>query len=115
MHEYSLTLNLIETVEEERIKNNAKKIKKISLKIGKFSGVETILISHSFEILKKEREPFKEAELQIEFEDAEVKCKNCGNLFKPDDFPFICPNCENIYNEIIKGFDIIIEKIEMEI
>jgi len=115
MHEYSLTLNLIEIVDEERIKNNAKKIKKISLKIGKFSGVEEILISHCFEILKKEKEPFKEAELQIEVENPEVKCKNCGNIFEPIDFPFICPNCGNIYSEIVKGLDIIIEKIEMEI
>ncbi len=115
MHEYSLTLNLIETLDEERIKNNAKKLKKISLKIGKFSGVEPILIFHCFEILKKEKEEFKEAELQIEIENPQVKCKNCGNVFEPEDFPFICPNCGNIYNEMIKGFDIIIEKIEMEI
>lgn len=115
MHEYSLTLNLFEIAEEESKKNNAKKITKIKLRIGKFSGVEPILVLHSFEILKKGRKIFEDAVLEIENEKTELKCTDCGKIFVSEDFPFICPECGNIYNEIIKGSDIIIEKIEMEI
>lgn len=115
MHEYSLTLNLFEIAEEEGKKNNAKKITKIKLRIGKFSGVEPVLISHSFEILKKEKKIFEDAILEIEKEEIELKCKNCGKIFSCEDFPFICPECKNIYNEVIKGSDIIIERIEMEV
>ncbi|MEO0232211.1 MAG: hydrogenase maturation nickel metallochaperone HypA [candidate division WOR-3 bacterium] len=115
MHEYSLTLNLLEIVEEEGKKNNAKKITKIKLKIGKFSGVEPLLISHSFEILKKGKKLFEDAILEIEREEPELRCTNCGKIFTSLDFPFICPECGNIYNEMIKGSDMIIERIEMEI
>lgn len=115
MHEYSLALNLIETVEGEGIKRNAKKIERILLKVGKFSGVEPLLLSHSFEILKKENERLKNAILEIEVENPEIKCKNCGKIFESEDFPFICPECGNPFTEMMKGSDIIIEKIEMEI
>lgn len=115
MHEYSLVLNLIETVEGEGIKRNAKKIERILLKVGRFSGVEPLLLSHSFEILKKENERLKNAILEIEVENPEIKCKNCGKIFESEDFPFICPECGNPFTEMMKGSDIIIEKIEMEI
>lgn len=115
MHEYSLTLNLLDIAEEEGKKNNAKKIIKIKLKVGKFSGVEPILLSHSFEILKKTKKIFEEAILEIEKEEPLLRCTSCGKIFTSEDFPFICPECGNIYNELIKGSDIIIEKIEMEI
>ncbi len=115
MHEYSLTLNLLDIVEEKGKKNNAKKIIKVKLKIGKFSGVEPILISHSFEILKRERKILEDAILEIEKEETELKCKNCGKIFSCEDFPFVCPECGNIESEITKGSDMIIERIEMEI
>lgn len=115
MHEYSLALNLIEVVLEEGEKRNAKKIDRIVLKVGKLSGVETVLLSHSFEILKRENEKLKDAILEIDLEQPLMKCKNCNNIFTSEDFPFICPKCGNIFTEMIKGSDIIIEKIEMEI
>ncbi len=115
MHEYSLTLSLIETVEGEGLKRNAKKIKRIVLKVGKFSGVEPILLSHSFEILKKEKDQFKNTTLEIDIENPKMECKNCSRIFESDDFPFICPECGNPFTDMVKGSDIIIEKIEMEV
>jgi|Deesub1362A_J573_1020465.scaffolds.fasta_scaffold00007_224 hydrogenase nickel incorporation protein HypA/HybF len=115
MHEYSLALSLIETVEGEGLKRNASKIERIVLKVGKFSGVEPILLSHSFEILKKEKEWFKNTVLEIDIENPEMKCRNCDGIFKSDDFPFICPECGNPFTDMVKGSDIVIEKIEMEI
>ena len=115
MHEYSLALTLIETLEGEGLKRKAKKIERVILKVGKFSGVEPLLLSHSFDILKKERDKLKNTTLEIEIENPESKCKNCGKIFKSENFPFICPECGNPFTEMVKGADIIIEKIEMEI
>lgn len=65
MHEYSIVQSLIEQCEEHGRANHAEKITRVTVKIGRYSGVETDLLTRAFDTFK-ESTLVQEASLLIE-------------------------------------------------
>ncbi|MEN3046867.1 MAG: hydrogenase maturation nickel metallochaperone HypA [Candidatus Hydrothermales bacterium] len=112
MHEYSLATNLIEILREEKKKRNIKKILKVELEFGKLASAEPLIFKEIFDIIKKDTE-FEETELIIDLIEPEVKCLNCEKDFKADTFPFLCPYCENMGGELLRGDKITMKSLEI--
>jgi len=112
MHEYFIVQNIIKTVEE--ILNNYpdKKVVKIVLVIGKFSGVEPDLLKTALEFFKKGT-PLEDAEIFLELTDLKIKCKECKKEFFRDKWNVICPYCQSLNTEVIQGEEMILKTLEL--
>lgn len=114
MHETSLIQNLFDLVREQYPAETGTKILSLTLECGAFSNVEPVLLKEAFSIMKKGTE-FEPTELYIEVIPTEVRCFHCEEMYSPDDFPFVCPYCGNLGAYILRGDDLILKHIEMEV
>lgn len=91
MHEYPITLKVIQMAEEAAIAQKAKKVRKINLMVGDYCGYVGSSINLYFPIIA-ENTMCSDAELVIERIKPQLRCKSCGKpLFERQSFSFICP------------------------
>ena len=92
MHEYPITVNIIETAVKHALKNSkAKHIKvsKINLTVGSNSGISAESVLMYFDIISKNT-LCEGAEICIEKIKPKLKCNKCGRLFERKPFSFDC-------------------------
>lgn len=111
MHEVSIVQNLISIVCKKAEENNLKKINKISLKIGEFSGVLEDSLRFAFTAVSKDI-IVEDAELIIEKVEAYAKCNSCNISFKIDHFNKLCPKCSEFSDNVLSGYELYINTIE---
>ncbi|NPA04278.1 MAG: hydrogenase/urease nickel incorporation protein HypA [Epsilonproteobacteria bacterium] len=115
MHEYSIVQSLLEIIEENAKRHNARAIKKVVVKIGVLSGVEPHLLEIAFNTFK-EGTICKDALLEILIQPLVVKCKECGAIseFEVKNLFFECKECKGIDLEVLDGEEMILMSLEME-
>jgi hydrogenase nickel incorporation protein HypA/HybF len=113
MHEFFIVQNLLKTVEDYVAQYNAKKVSKLVLLIGKFSGVEPDLLQSALEFFKKGT-VLEDAEIVIEIEEFKVKCLNCGKEFSKGKWDLSCPYCGSLNTQVISGEELILKSLELE-
>ncbi len=114
MHEFSLIDNLLEIVKERVNEKAGRRVTKIFLKVGTFSGAVPELLDSAFQFLKKNTIA-EDAELFIELEKARVKCRRCQQVYESEDMDLICPYCGVWGGEVLSGEGILLERIEFEL
>lgn len=134
MHEWALAEAVIMSAIEVANKENAKKIIKITVKIGELQQIEHEIFKFALDEIKKDT-IMKEANIVIEEEEAVLKCRVCGHEWKYRDvlekleedvseaIHFVpemahvyirCPKCKSPDFEVIKGRGVWINSIEVE-
>lgn len=113
MHEYPITMRIIEISQEFAKKNNAESIKQINLVVGDYSGYVASSIELYFDIIA-EGSLAKNAKLNIERVVPKLKCNNCGNFFERKPFSFECPKCNGEGSPTEIGKEFYIKSIEIE-
>jgi hydrogenase nickel incorporation protein HypA/HybF len=114
MHEFSIVSSLLQLIEEYAQKYNAKKVYKVVVSIGRFSGIEPDLLKLAFDTFK-EQTICEEAELIIEIQELKLKCNKCGKeAVIKEKFTRQCPFCGSFDTQFIKGEDLLLKSIEME-
>lgn len=112
MHEFFIVQNIIKTVEELLINYPDKKVSKMVLVIGKFSGIEPELLKTALEFFKKGT-CLEEAEIVFELKELKFRCKNCNKKFSREKWIVICPYCQSLDTEVIEGEEMILKTIEL--
>lgn len=112
MHEFSIVQDLLHMCEKNAEQNNATKITKVEVKIGKLSGVEPHLLQTAFDTFK-EKTICDGAEFLIHHQDLVVKCIKCGLESTLEQNTFACPSCEGEV-EVLDGEDMYLMRLEME-
>ena len=113
MHELSLALNMVETLERVMLEENAHKLLSVRVEIGALSGVQKEPMSFCFPMAIKGTS-LEGAELIIDEVPLTVKCKKCGAESYPE-FPAVyCVPCGDFGVEIVFGRDFKIMNIEVE-
>lgn len=112
MHEYPITVRIIEIAEEFAKKNNAKEVLQINLVVGDYSGYVASSIELYFDIIA-EGSLCKSAKLNIERVIPKLKCNNCGQLFIRRPFSFECPACKGEGSPTEIGKEFYIKSIEI--
>ena len=74
MHEFSIVNALLEMCEKNATANDATKITRVEVKIGKLSGVEPYLLETAFDTFK-EQTICDGAELVVNLQDLVIKCQ----------------------------------------
>lgn len=110
MHELSIANNIIEIVEEEKTKANAKIISELELEIGSMSGIIVEALEFALEEAKK-NSALQQTHILYNEVMAEALCIECQNSFQVDDFFAVCPKCGSFKTDIIKGKDLKIKKL----
>jgi hydrogenase nickel incorporation protein HypA/HybF len=113
MHEFSVTRSLVELLKQEADKNNLKTVKRINIRLGKFTGFSPDSIRFYFDILKPDS-CLQEAELNFKEEPIIIKCDNCKKEIQIEEPIMICPECGNPEIELLSGREFFVESIEGE-
>ena len=114
MHELSIIEALIEQVQGEVRRSGASgRIRRLSLAIGRFSGVHCDSIRFAFELLAPGT-PLEAADLDIREPGAECRCHACDARSEITQLVFQCPACASDDVRIEDCGDIILETIELE-
>ncbi len=113
MHELAVTQNLLATVLQEAEVVKAEKISVIYLVVGELSGVVGDCIQFYFDVLKKGTIA-ETATIEFKTVPAQLKCRDCGSKFKPENESWTCPECGKQNVDIAGGRDCFIESMEVE-
>jgi hydrogenase nickel incorporation protein HypA/HybF len=113
MHELGVTESIVNIALAKAGEAQAKKVLKINLVVGELSGFVPDCIQFYFDTLSKDTVA-QGAALHFETVPAELRCRNCSTVFRPQDTLWSCPKCGSRSVEISKGRELYIESLEVE-
>ncbi len=110
MHEASLVMALGEEIARLAQEQGAKKVLRVVVSFGEWSGIEKEAFCFAFEAFKKDSPLFEETKLEIELIPAIYFCPLCQQDFTPKEAP-LCPRCK-LPGLPSKGGELEIKKVE---
>ena len=95
--------------------NTAKagRVSKINLVIGELSGIVDESVEFYFGFLGKDTIA-AQASLSFQHPPIQLRCRNCGTVFSPNNLDWTCPDCQEKKIEIVSGRECYVESIEVE-
>ena len=112
MHEMSIVMSVLDTVQDEVRKHPGSRATKIGLRIGEWSGVDQESLRFCFDSLVcSEAKP---PALEIEYLPRRNRCAACGEVFRLKDFEIVCPRCGNSPTDPVSGDEMDIAFVELE-
>ncbi len=113
MHELSIVMNILETVEETAKKHQASVVHEIEMAVGILSGVEFDALDFAFENSPKPA-LLQNVKFVVHKIQPMAKCLDCGNEFSTDQYSTPCTKCSSIKTEIIRGNELKIQSFKMD-
>jgi hydrogenase nickel incorporation protein HypA/HybF len=110
MHEYSIAYDLYATARKAAIENNASKVKRISVEVGKMAMVNPDQVIFLFDTVKEDDPLFEKTELVCTEIPPQTTC-TCG--YSGQEI-YICPGCGAL-PKMIKGREIVVTNVEIEV
>ena len=113
MHELGVTENIVNIALAKAGEAQASKVIRINLVVGELAGFVPDCIQFYFDSLSKDTVA-QGAILHFESVPAELRCRDCSTIFRPQDTLWACPKCKGRSVEILKGRELYIESLEVE-
>jgi len=113
MHEMSIAQSLVDILQDEMVKNNARALKSVKLNIGKLSAIVPEALSFCFEIIVSGTD-MEGAKLMMEIIPLKGVCLDCEQVFEIEDYAFSCPYCNGPNIKTIAGQDLSIVEMEVD-
>lgn len=113
MHEYSIVQALLTQCEEHALANDATRITRVEVKIGRLSGVEPHLLQMAFDTFK-EKTLCEGAELVLLVQSVVITCKACGAVSTLEELHYRCSQCGSLEVETTDGEGMYLMRLEME-
>jgi hydrogenase nickel incorporation protein HypA/HybF len=113
MHELSIAQDMLNIALQTAEQQGAKRIVALYAKIGEWSTIEPDALDFAFEVLRRDTIA-AEAVLHIERIPLACTCKNCGNVFQPEEGILICMKCGSRNLSLDSGREIALESIDIE-
>ncbi|MDD1703270.1 MAG: hydrogenase maturation nickel metallochaperone HypA [Methanoregula sp.] len=110
MHEYSIAYDLYATAKKAARDNNATKVKKVSVEVGKMAMVNPEQVIFLFDTIKEDDPLFTTTVLACTKVEPQTKCL-CG--YEGNEI-YVCPRCGAL-PEIVKGREIVVTNVEIEV
>lgn len=112
MHELSIVQDLVRLCEQNAMKQNAKEVLKIEIKVGRLSGVEAHYLQNAFDVYKTGT-ICENGELVINVQNVVIECEDCGFSGELSENDFTCPKCGMQNLKVIDGEDLHLMRLEM--
>ena len=113
MHEISIALSIVETLDAKAREEGADRISGIDLVIGKLAGIEPESLRFCFSAAAKGTLA-EEALLAIEEPEGLGECGECGITFPVSFYYAECPECRSLRVKIVSGEEFVIQSITIE-
>ncbi len=113
MHEITLCRNIVSIVEEHFSAKGHKKVKSITLKVGRLSCVDAHALTFGFEAVAKGSRA-EGAHLEIEYIEGVGYCENCQADNKVSSMLEACPKCGLRPMMITQGKEVSVKSMEVE-
>lgn len=113
MHELSIVVNILDTVEEKAQSLNAKIVYEIEMEIGELSGIEFDALDFAIENAPK-NDILKDVKFQIKRIKPIARCSSCSFEFETSEYSNVCPKCNSVKTEIITGNELKIKSFKMD-
>lgn len=113
MHEFSITMNVLNIVEENAMELNAEIVHEIEMDVGELSGVDYDALNFAMQHTKKS-ELLEHANLVINRIPAKARCKACKHEFDIKDYYTACPDCNHFDHDIIQGKELRVKAIKID-
>lgn len=91
-------------------KNNLKRVVRVVLEIGQFSGVEPELLRFAFKVIKKGT-VLEQAEIEIEVPPLLLYCNECETEYLGEIDQLRCPGCLKERFKVIRGREMMVKSI----
>ncbi len=114
MHELSIVQALCEELIRIAERYRARKIIRVTLKIGALSNIVPELLETSFHTFKKTHPLLETSDLVIEKIPIRLECRTCGYTLETDKLSRTCPECTNIMT-ILEGEELVIRDVELDV
>jgi hydrogenase nickel incorporation protein HypA/HybF len=121
MHEFSISSEIVRTVQETTKKNNGKKVLSIQLEIGELALLNVEQVTFWIHELFK-GSAAEGAKVRVKTIKAYITCESCGykggiNLDQQDPFrhlvPYSCPKCASFGIKVEKGRECTVRRIQI--
>ena len=113
MHELSLCEGIIETVEEQAVIQQYRRVKAVRLEIGSLSCVQAEAMAFAFDAVAKNT-ILEGAKLEIDEIPGKGWCSSCQNEVTMTQRYDGCPRCQYYPLEIRQGDEMRIKHVEVE-
>jgi hydrogenase nickel incorporation protein HypA/HybF len=114
VHELSLVASVFEVLEDEARKHGARRVTRVTLRVGAMAGVVPELLESAFETYRTGTIA-ETARLEIAVVPVRLRCPECGSEAVREDTDFSCAGCGSRRVEIVEGRDLVVERVELEI
>ncbi len=115
MHELSLVQGLFRQLDLLAREHKTTSISNVLVEVGSFAGIVIDSFEFAFEVLAKENDLLKNAELEIVVPATQYRCLQCQHVTTSEkDMPGVCPKCEATLLVPDGGNDLILLQVEME-
>jgi hydrogenase nickel incorporation protein HypA/HybF len=112
MHEMSITLSMIDIVNDEMRKRGVERLERLKIRVGKLTAVEPQSLLFCFDVCTRDT-PLEGARLDIEEVPISGTCMDCNEEFHMEGFLSLCPRCEGGRIEKISGNELDIVSMEV--
>lgn len=112
MHELSIMLQVVESIDDILKENQPCKLKSFTLQIGEMTDVVPVFMENAWQSVK-DSTPFGDADMIIENVPAVAQCGECGYKDKVSKFGFTCPECNSPDIKIVSGKEMLIKQAEI--
>ncbi|MDO4545453.1 MAG: hydrogenase maturation nickel metallochaperone HypA [Bacillota bacterium] len=113
MHEFPITQQIIKISSEHCQKAGGKRVTKVNLVIGDYSGYVGESVRMYFDIISQDT-LCQGADVRITHIEPKLRCPDCGHLFKKAHLSFDCPKCGGQGEPTDIGKEFYIDSIEIE-
>lgn len=115
MHELSIALSILDSVQEEVEKNGYSCVEAVHLRIGAMSGIVPDALRSAYE-LASEQTPFAHSRLVIEELPIVIFCSTCKRTQPVQSVQMLyCSECNSPAGEIISGSELEIRALEVSV
>ncbi len=113
MHEQSIVDSLLTLALQNAEKAGARRIVRIDLVVGDYTGVVEDAVDFYFSFLSKDTIAGG-AKINFKRVPAQLRCRDCDLLFPIRKRDYQCPKCEGRRVEVVGGRELYIENMEVE-
>ena len=110
MHEISIMIEVVKTVENFAKRNGVTKIQTLVLQIGELSSVIPRYVEACYPVAV-DGTVLQDTELKIEILPGNAICKSCNKVFNLIENKSKCPHCDDKEFEILSGREFMIKEI----
>lgn len=113
MHELSIVMNIIDTVEEKAAEHHAKVVHKVELEVGLLSGIEFDALDFALENAPRPV-MLGQAAFVVHKIQPLSQCSDCGNEFETKEYATPCSACNSIHTTLVRGNELRIKSFDMD-